>query len=135
ADECLAELTEIAAAPWEKFVIEVTNSKGDVVGVRMDLGNKVKALEIIAKAHGLLTTQAQVSGPVLKAIIGGALDQVYAVPVADEDGLLWKCLARFARKRSVPGHRLRVRASCGHACLCGRTIGRHAVSDQIERDG
>lgn len=56
ADAVLAELTDIATADWREFVtVKINPRTGAQVDVSMDLGSKVKSLEILAKAHGLLT--------------------------------------------------------------------------------
>lgn len=62
-DGVLAELTDIATADWREFVHIKTNPKtGATIEVSMDLGAKVKSLEILAKAHGLLTDRIDLSG-------------------------------------------------------------------------
>lgn len=56
AEGVLAELTDIATADWREFVEIRTNPKtGETIDVKMDLSNKVKSLELLAKSHGLLT--------------------------------------------------------------------------------
>lgn len=63
SEAVLAELSAIARAPWEEFVTVRTHPKtGEVLEVRMDLTAKVRALELLAKAHGLLTDRVQISG-------------------------------------------------------------------------
>jgi phage terminase small subunit len=63
SEAVLAELSAIARAPWEEFVTVRTNPKtGEVLETRMDLTAKVRALELLAKAHGLLTDRVQISG-------------------------------------------------------------------------
>lgn len=63
ADAVLAELTDVASADWREFVKVRTNPRtGEPIEVTMDLGAKVKSLEILAKAHGLLTDRLDISG-------------------------------------------------------------------------
>jgi phage terminase small subunit len=63
ADAVLAELTDVASADWHEFVKVKTNPRtGEQIEVAMDLGAKVKSLEILAKAHGLLTDRVDISG-------------------------------------------------------------------------
>jgi phage terminase small subunit len=76
ADEVLIELTKIARAPWQEFVVEVTNGRGQVVDVRLSLTDKLKALELLAKYHKLLVQQVDVSAPLTKLIMGVDLDKI-----------------------------------------------------------
>jgi phage terminase small subunit len=59
--EVLAELTAIARAPWKNFIIERTDYKGEVIDSRLDLGDKVKALELLGKHHKLFTEKVEQS--------------------------------------------------------------------------
>lgn len=61
ADDVLRELADVALADWREF-IEVLgrDREGKPTKVRMDLSNKVKALELLAKYHGLLTEKQQI---------------------------------------------------------------------------
>jgi phage terminase small subunit len=62
-EETLHELTDVAAAEWRDFVTVRTDPKtGETLDVKMDLGAKVKSLEILAKAHGMLTDRLDLSG-------------------------------------------------------------------------
>ena len=79
ADAVLAELTDIATADWREFVTVKTNPKtGAQIDVTMDLGAKVKSLEILAKAHGLLTDRIDLSGNLTSTVelIGIAAEDV-----------------------------------------------------------
>lgn len=63
AKEVLAEITDVASAEWRDFLTIKRNPKtGEEVDVSMDLGAKVKSLELLAKAHGLLTDKVQHGG-------------------------------------------------------------------------
>lgn len=65
----LAELTDIATADWRDFIKVRTNPKtGEVTEVAMDLGAKVKSLEILAKAHGLLTDKVDLTGSLTSTV-------------------------------------------------------------------
>ena len=78
AGQVLAELGKIAGAGWQEFVTIRRDPKtGETVEVRMDLTNKVRALEILAKAHGLLTDRVDISGSLT--------NQVELVGIAVED--------------------------------------------------
>ena len=60
--EVLAELTAIARAEWRNFVQERTNYKGETLDSRLDLGDKVKALELLGKYHKLFTEKQEQTG-------------------------------------------------------------------------
>lgn len=65
----LAELTDIATAEWRDYIQIKTNPKtGETIEVSMDLGAKVKALEILAKAHGLLTDKIDLTGTMTSTV-------------------------------------------------------------------
>jgi phage terminase small subunit len=69
AEAVLVELADVATAEWRDFVTVRTNPKtGEAIEVKMDLGSKVKALETLAKAHGLLTDRVDISGNMTTAI-------------------------------------------------------------------
>ncbi len=76
SSEVLSELATIAFSPWQEHVIEITDKSGNTVGARMDLKDKVRALELLGKYHKLFTDTAPIDGPTLKAIIGIDLDDV-----------------------------------------------------------
>jgi len=62
-DEVLAELRDVATAEWRDFLTIKTDPRtGVTVDVRMDLSNKVKALELLGKAHGIFTDRVDISG-------------------------------------------------------------------------
>ena len=78
ADAVLAELTDIATADWREFVKIRTNTKtGEQIEVAMDMNAKVKSLEILAKAHGLLTDKIDLTGSLT--------NRVELIGVAPED--------------------------------------------------
>ena len=70
----LEETCDIAFAEWGEFV-EVITKNGIPVHHKLDLTNKVKALELLAKTQGMLTDKVRVEG-LPKAIIGIDLEDV-----------------------------------------------------------
>jgi phage terminase small subunit len=69
AEAVLDELTDVAGADWREFITVRTNPRtGAQIDVRMDLASKVKALEVLAKAHGLLTDRIDISGQVTQTV-------------------------------------------------------------------
>lgn len=61
ADAVLAELTDVALADWRDFIEVIARDKtGKPVKVRMDLSNKVKALELLGKHHQLFTEKQEI---------------------------------------------------------------------------
>jgi len=63
ANETLSELSDIASAEWRDFVTVRTDPRtGETLDVKMDLGSKVKSLELIAKIRGMMTEKIDVSG-------------------------------------------------------------------------
>lgn len=57
--EVLHELTDVARAEWRDFIEVRADQYGRKVIARMDLGSKVKALELIGKAHKLFTDKME----------------------------------------------------------------------------
>lgn len=53
ADQVLEELSDIAASDWRDH-LQIKMKDGEVIDAQLKLGDKVKALEIMAKYHGLL---------------------------------------------------------------------------------
>ncbi len=53
ADEVVREISEIAKAPWGEFITVKTKKNGEV-DVRMQLSDKLKALELAGKYRGIL---------------------------------------------------------------------------------
>lgn len=63
--EVLAELADVAGSEWRDHITIRTDPKtGETLDVKMDLGSKVKSLEVLAKAHGLMTDKVQHSGEI-----------------------------------------------------------------------
>lgn len=63
AEGVLAELTEIASAGWKDFVEILTwDDDGKPLKVKMDLGSKVKSLELLGKHHQLFSDNLNISG-------------------------------------------------------------------------
>lgn len=59
--QVLAELTDVGMGEWKHFVTIKRDREGEIVEARMDLRAKVNALEILAKAHGMLTDKKQIT--------------------------------------------------------------------------
>lgn len=60
AEEVLAELANVGMAPWQEFVeVQSRDKHGRPVKVRMDLTNKVKALELLGKYHQVFVERQQ----------------------------------------------------------------------------
>jgi phage terminase small subunit len=53
AEAALAELTDVAFSDWRDH-IDVKMRNGEIISTRMDLSSKVRANELILKAHGKL---------------------------------------------------------------------------------
>jgi phage terminase small subunit len=63
AEAVLAELTEVATAPWGMLTeVLVYDDDGQPLKTRMDLGSKVKALELLGKHHQLFSDNLNISG-------------------------------------------------------------------------
>lgn len=63
AAEVLRELTDVGSAPWGSFVAFTFDPKtGDEIPVKMDLGSKVKALELLGKYYKMFTDKQEHSG-------------------------------------------------------------------------
>lgn len=61
ADAVLAELTDVAMADWRDFIEVIARDKaGKPLKVRMDLSNKVKALELLGKHHQIFTEKQEI---------------------------------------------------------------------------
>ena len=61
ADEAMAELTAVAFAPWQDFVQVKYGKTGEVVDAKIMLADKVRALELIGKYHGLFREKIDVT--------------------------------------------------------------------------
>ena len=69
SEAVIEELTDVATAEWRDFVtIRRNPNTGEEIDVRMDLGSKVKALEVLAKAHGLLTDRVDLTGTLTNTV-------------------------------------------------------------------
>jgi phage terminase small subunit len=60
--EVLAELTDVARAEWRDFLLIRRDKDGEILDVRMDLGSKIKSLELLGKHHQLFTDKIDISG-------------------------------------------------------------------------
>lgn len=66
AERVLRELGDVAFAEWRDFLLVRTDPKtGETVEVKMDMGSKVKSLEMLAKYHKLLSDKVEMSGQVI----------------------------------------------------------------------
>lgn len=72
AQGVLAELTEIASAEWKEFVEILTwDDAGKPLKVKMDLGSKVKSLELLGKHHQLFSDNLNINGGIeIREIVG-----------------------------------------------------------------
>ena len=61
ADEVLAELTAVAFAPWESSIKVRYSKTGEIVDAQIVLADKVRALELIGKYHGLFREKVDVT--------------------------------------------------------------------------
>jgi hypothetical protein len=79
SNEVLAELGEIARAPWKEFVTIKTDPKtGAVLYAQLRLQDKLKALELAGKGHGLFTerVESSVSAPAIATEVVSLLVQL-----------------------------------------------------------
>lgn len=61
SEDVLKELADVAFADWRDFVEVIARDKtGKPVKVRMDLTNKVKALELLGKYHSLFVERQKI---------------------------------------------------------------------------
>lgn len=66
AAEVLHHLTDVGMAEWHEFVDVIVDPRtGETIKVRMDLTNKVKALELLGKFHKLFTEKQESTSNVL----------------------------------------------------------------------
>ena len=56
-DEVLAELGDIASAPWERFLQVKYGPNNQIIDVQLNLSHKLKALELAGKFHKLWDRQ------------------------------------------------------------------------------
>jgi phage terminase small subunit len=61
ADEAMAELTAVAFAPWQDFIQVKYDKTGQIVDAKIMLADKVRALELIGKYHGLFREKLDVT--------------------------------------------------------------------------
>lgn len=90
-DGVMAELSDIASAPWKEFVSVKTDDEGNVVDAQLRLTDKIKAAELVGKFHGLFIERSEsvslnidLSGGDLASILQGALS-AGAIDVTPED--------------------------------------------------
>jgi hypothetical protein len=88
ADDVLRELADVAFADWREFVTVRTHPKtGAQIDVRMDLTNKVKALELLGKYHSLFVEKQEVNVNIRE-------HRVVGIPQAELDVLFAPAQAR-----------------------------------------
>lgn len=83
ADDVLRELADVAFADWREFVTVRTNPRSGLpVDVKMDLTNKVKALELLGKYHSLFVEKQQIDVNIREhrvvGIVQADLDAMFA---------------------------------------------------------
>ena len=77
ANEVLSELSDIGRAEWRDFIeILEWDDEGNPLRVKMDLGSKVKSLELLGKHHQLFTENVNVGGGIEIAIVGVDAEQI-----------------------------------------------------------
>jgi phage terminase small subunit len=62
ADEVLSELADVARADWREFVTIKWGKEGEKLEASLRLADKLKALELVGKAHKLFTDKVEHSG-------------------------------------------------------------------------
>jgi hypothetical protein len=81
-------LADVAFADWREFVTVRTHPKtGAQIDVRMDLTNKVKALELLGKYHSLFVEKQEVNVNIRE-------HRVVGIPQAELDVLFAPAQAR-----------------------------------------
>lgn len=75
AEQVLQELTEVGLSEWRDF-LTIKTAHGETVDVRMDLGSKVKSLELLGKYHQLFTDKVEHSGGIDIQIVGVDLENL-----------------------------------------------------------
>lgn len=79
ADRVLAELASVAFASWTEFVEVLSRNKdGTPRKVKMDLTNKVKALELLGKYHSLFVERQQIDVNIREHRVVGITDAEFA---------------------------------------------------------
>ena len=79
ADDVLAELADIALAPWTEFVEVLSRDReGRPQKIKMDLTNKVKALELLGKYHSLFVERQEVNVNIREHRVVGVSDAEFA---------------------------------------------------------
>jgi phage terminase small subunit len=81
ADDVLRELADVAFADWRDFVeVLAYDREGNPVKVKMDLTNKVKALELLGKHHQLFADRIDLNVTVREhRVIGIPQNEIEAV--------------------------------------------------------
>lgn len=96
AERVIREIGDVAFAEWRDFILVKTDPKtGETVEVKMDLGSKVKSLELLAKYHKLLTDKQEVELRDLSA--ADSLDKKLLHDVAEGEA------ESMAREPDTPG--------------------------------
>jgi phage terminase small subunit len=63
ANQVLAELSDVAFADWREFIEIITDKDGNTVDVKLRLGDKLKALELVGKYHKLFVDKLEIAQP------------------------------------------------------------------------
>jgi phage terminase small subunit len=81
--ELMEQLAQVIRRDEMEYAQEYRNKLGHVVAVRIDLNGKVKAIELMMKAHGMLTEKVEHSGTVEQQI-KQVIVHLNATPAADQ---------------------------------------------------
>ena len=76
SDHVLAELSDIATAPWRDFVEVKTGENGEIVNAQLRLADKIRALELTGKYYKLFTEKTEIEtnlSPQSAAMVAQAL--------------------------------------------------------------
>jgi hypothetical protein len=79
ADEVLAELGDIARAPWKDFIEVKYGEDGQVINAQLKLNEKIKALELAGKGHRLWAERVEVETSGDPSRLAGDLTAVLGV--------------------------------------------------------
>lgn len=70
AHEVLAEIQDVAMAEWRDLLeIRVDPKTGETIEVKLLLGDKLKALELLGKHHRLFTENVAISGGIRREVV------------------------------------------------------------------